>query len=29
MIVNVTSNNLAHMLERVEGFSSDVMALLT
>ena len=28
MIVNVTSNNLSHMLERVERFSSDVIALL-
>ena len=28
MIVNVTSNDVTHMLERVERFSSDVMALL-
>ena len=28
MIVNVTSNDVTHMLERVECFSSDVMALL-
>ena len=28
MIVNVTSNDLSHMLERVESFSSDVITLL-